>query len=294
MSQPSHPALETWLAEATRGLSGPAATLARAELAAHFEDAVDEYLAAGLTPAEATGRALRDLGAPDMTSDGFNDVHRGRRHYQIAAGISLLNVFIIFGLPWVLESIGVGSSPLVFTVAYLARVITMGYVLWTLRRLLIWRLHARSLDRPFVLLIGGIAGETLAAVLSQLVLGNALAVDSNFVLSDATSVFQVIVVLLVIVSRVAAGAGALELGWRLLRVDREQLYGLSLPLAGLALAMGVALPGMSLLAHLGAMTLTMLAMVVILLVHALIWPLLTLVFFRAVVHPAPSAPAQLA
>ena len=293
MSQPSHPALETWLAEATRGLSGPAASLARAELAAHFEDAVDEYLAAGFTLAEANGRVLRDLGAPDMTADGFNDVHRGRRHYQIAAGISLLNIFIIFGLPWVLELIG-AVTPLTTALAYLARVITMGYVLWTLRRLLGWRLHARNLDRPFVLLIGGIAGETLAAILSLMVLGSMLAVDSNFVLSDATTVPQALVVLLVIVSRMAAGFGAVELGLRLLRVDRDQLYGLNVPLAGLALAMGVALPGMSLLAHLGALTLTMLMMLVILLVHTLLWPLLTLIFFRAVYHPASDAPAQLA
>jgi len=229
-----------------------------------------------------------------MTSDGFNDVHRGRRHYQIAAGISLLNVFIIFALPWLLESIGVASSPLVMMLAYVLRVVTMGYVLWTLRRLLIWRLHARDLDRSFVLLIGGIAGETLAAVLSQLLLGSTLAVDSNFVLSDATTLTQVIVVLLVIVSRIAAGWGALEMGWRVLHVDRSQLYGLNTPLAGLALAMGVALPGMSLLAHLGAMNLAYLSMVVILLVHVLIWPLLTLIFFRAVYYPAPSAPAQFA
>ena len=144
--------------------------------------------------------------------------------------------------------------------AYVTRVVTMGYVLWTLRRLLGWRLHARNLDRPFVLLIGGIAGETLAAILSLLVLGSMLAVDTNFVLSDATTVPQALVVLLVIVSRVAAGFGAVELGLRLLRVDRDQLYGLNVPLAGLALAMGVALPGMSLLAHLGAMPLTMLMM----------------------------------
>jgi hypothetical protein len=241
--------------------------------------------------AEAT---MADLGAAQMTSDGFNDLHRGRRHYQLAAGISLATMAIIFGLPWMLDSAGMAASPGLMALAYLVRVGTMGYVLWTLRRLLVWRLHARQLDWPFMLLIGGIAGETLAAILSLLLLGSELAVDANFLLSDATSLLQVIVALLVIVSRAAAGIGALALGWRLLKVDRQQLYDLGLPLAALALTMGVALPGMVLLAYLGATTLTLLAMLVVMLVHATIWPLLTLVFFRAVYHPLPSTPAQLA
>ncbi len=61
MSLTVAPIVADWLAEATRGLSGPDAALARAELAAHIEDAVDDYLSEGLPPAEALALGLRVL-----------------------------------------------------------------------------------------------------------------------------------------------------------------------------------------------------------------------------------------
>ncbi|MBN1200370.1 MAG: hypothetical protein JXJ20_00810 [Anaerolineae bacterium] len=62
MSDTHRSDLARWLDAATAGLPADTAESARAELAAHVEDAVAGYAEQGLSAADAQQRALADLG----------------------------------------------------------------------------------------------------------------------------------------------------------------------------------------------------------------------------------------
>jgi hypothetical protein len=65
--------LDSYLAEVTAGLSGPARarTEILAELRAGLLDAVDAYRLAGLPPADAARVAIGEFGDPRLVADGF-------------------------------------------------------------------------------------------------------------------------------------------------------------------------------------------------------------------------------
>ncbi len=288
MSDRIHPDLERWLAQATAGLPAETAALARAEIAAHYADALDDYQEQGLNPAEAQTRALRDLGAPDVVADGFNDVHRGQRHYPIAAVASLLVFLVIFTLPAALLTAGL-DTPLALVLGVGFRAALMIYVVLVLGWLVSWRLGQPGMTRMFGLMAGGLAAESAGMILATVLLGSEAFVDITRTLPTAGSALESGLLLLTQGGRLAAAGGILALSAALFRAEHP-LYGLGRPLAALALIMGGSLLLACLLPYISPMV-AQYAILGVVLMHALLWPLLTLVFFRAA-YRSPVRPAR--
>jgi hypothetical protein len=81
--------LETWLEAATRGVPGEARASARAELLAHYEDAVADYTAAGCDEAAAHRQALADLGAAAAVGRALRQTHHAERYYKLALALGI-------------------------------------------------------------------------------------------------------------------------------------------------------------------------------------------------------------
>src|SRR5689334_11392718 len=84
------PEFERWLKRATKRLPADTAAIVREELTAHFEDALEDYLAAGRTPQEAQQAALLALGDGAEVAEGFQQTHFSGRRYLLAASIGMI------------------------------------------------------------------------------------------------------------------------------------------------------------------------------------------------------------
>ncbi len=95
---------EQWLADATRGLSDEVRAVVQDELAAHYEDAVAEYVGRGETAVSAHQFAFKALGDSRETRQGLRDTHLAGRRYKTAvvAGLVLplmMPVGLVVNLP---------------------------------------------------------------------------------------------------------------------------------------------------------------------------------------------------
>jgi hypothetical protein len=283
--------LQRWLETATAGLPTAAAALTRAEIEAHYEDALADYLEQGLPQAEAHARTMADLGAADVTADGLCDVHRGRRHYAIATLLSLLTFFVIFVIPAQFFHAGYGEDSLPILAAYIMRGGLMIYVMLVFRWLLSWRFRIPAAIPPLNLLMAGLALETIGMVLAILITGTSNYADISRPLYQSETLIQLVLLVITQAGRVAASLGALRIGYLLARSE-SHLYGLRLPMAVLTTAMGL---GLALAIGLPYFTMEggLLITAFLLITHVLVWPALTLLFFRAA-YRSPVHPAQVA
>ncbi len=173
--------LTRWLDQATGSLRPEQAAPIRAELAAHFEDAVDDWMAQGLPPEDASRRALGDLGDPYAASCGFNDTHRGRQRYLVGMLASLLVLTFILGfspLAYLQGLLGVEQSFVVdeySTTERLFRIIgalldgvLFAQVVIAFKQLITWRFNILSVDLPSRLIIGGFAINRIGIMISTL------------------------------------------------------------------------------------------------------------------------------
>lgn len=288
MSDRIHPDLERWLKQATAGLPAETAALARAEIAAHYADALDDYQEQGLPPAEAHTRALRDLGAADAVAGGFNDVHRGQRHYPFAAVASLLAFLVIFMLPAALMTLGLDSL-LTMVLGLGIRAALMIYVVLVLGWLVSWRLGQPGTAPLLRLMAGGLVAESAGMILALLLFGSEMVVDIARTLPAAGSALESGLLLLTQGGRLAAAAGMLALSAALFRA-KNPLYGLGRPLAAVTLIMGSSLALACLLPYISPAA-SQFAIMGVIVMHAVVWPLLTLVFFRAA-YRSPARPAR--
>ncbi|MGC9522050.1 MAG: permease prefix domain 1-containing protein, partial [Anaerolineae bacterium] len=78
MNLRTDPVFERWLLTATEGLPPEIAADVQIELAAHYEDAVADYLASGQRPEAARAAALADLGEARMVRRMLHRVHLSR------------------------------------------------------------------------------------------------------------------------------------------------------------------------------------------------------------------------
>ncbi len=291
MSDNIHPDLVRWLDAATRGLPREAAQASRAELLAHYQDACDDYVEQGLTTDVAHGRALADLGVASTTASGLVGVHRGQAHYLPAALASMVFVFAYFVLPPILQSLGGISEP-VWDVLELAQMGIMVYVLAVLRWLVRWRFAGDGIETAFRLIIGGVIGEMIAGSLSLILLGTDAHLNVTQTLFTVTGFLPVLTLAIVEVSWLVVGVGTIYLGLKVMPTSGV-LYGLEKPVAFLSIMMGLCMIAVTTLAYVEATKAVLLVFVGIWLVHATIWPLFTLLFFRAA-YRSPVRPARLA
>jgi hypothetical protein len=95
------PAVESYLAEVTARLPGPARTHAEivAELRSGLLDATDAHRSAGLPSAQAALAAVSEFGDPSQVADGFRAEIAAGQARRVAA--SLLSAGPLVGLLWI-------------------------------------------------------------------------------------------------------------------------------------------------------------------------------------------------
>ena len=95
------PAVESYLADITARLPGPARSCAGivAELRSGLLDAADAHRSAGLSPAEADRAATREFGDPGQVADGFRAEIAARQARRTS--ISLMAGGPLVGLLWI-------------------------------------------------------------------------------------------------------------------------------------------------------------------------------------------------
>jgi len=164
--------LNRWLDQATRGVPRRWATSIRAELTAHFEDTTAALLQQDVPEETARQRALAALGDPQAVAHGFNDVHRGRRHYLMAALACLLLLVENFDLPqrFLIGDWADGSTPSrLFYAADHAFTIALGfYVVFVMGRLLVWRFDHSAATTPVNIVLGGLVAHATGTAILDL------------------------------------------------------------------------------------------------------------------------------
>jgi hypothetical protein len=97
----SEPAVESYLAEITARLPGPARTRTGivAELRSGLLDATDAYRSAGLPPAQAAQAAIGEFGASGQVADGFLAEIAARQARRLS--VNLLAAGPLVGLLWI-------------------------------------------------------------------------------------------------------------------------------------------------------------------------------------------------
>jgi len=296
MSQSPPSAFSRWLADATDGVPAAASHLVSAELSAHFEDAVADYQDEGLTLEEARSRALSDLGLPDCTGRGLKDVHRGRRHYKLAAVASLLILANMFLLPTIVYSVLAGKSAAARAALIVGDLLLAGltaYVLLALRRLLVWRFDRVRLGVVFDIVIASYLLWIAADVTSVFALNLTLYIGSMRPFADAVSGFDWALILLAATGQIGLALGGLIVAGALW-TSEDNLYGIGKPLAIGLVLMALPIGTASLALNLGADIVYQILSLLSMVAHASLWPILTLLFVRAVFHPRGLRPARFA
>ncbi len=109
------PAAESYLAEVTARLPGPARAQAGivAELRSGLLDAADAHRSAGLPPAQAARAAIREFGDPALVAAGFRTEIAARQARRVA--VALLVTGPLVGLLWIATAVtshlGISFAP---------------------------------------------------------------------------------------------------------------------------------------------------------------------------------------
>ncbi len=281
--------LAKWLATATAGLDPRAAAAIRAEITDHYQDAVDDYVNHGANPAEAARQALADLGLARHAAAGFKDTHLGRRRYLAAAISSALAFLVLLFFPLAYEMLPLPGyfddsvmGPLVYDLLLLVPTL---YVLVTLRQLLTWRFELGRIAPAVHLCMGALVLLLVLDGFSLSLYGFSVNLGIGYP-PGGSSAAQWLVALS-LAGLFALGLSLMAVAWQLARWPGD-LYGLRLLLAGVLLVMGLPMSLAWILQLAGWSAIMAIAGMLAVLGHALIWPLLILLFFRAIMrHPLP-------
>ncbi|MBN1991834.1 MAG: hypothetical protein JW953_03970 [Anaerolineae bacterium] len=282
------PDLSRWLETVTQQLPAQAAAYTRDELTAHYEDALADYLAAGLTPDEAHAQAMADLGEGDVVSRGLKDAHLGYRRYQWAMLASFSMLIFMLGFPIIYLALGLKEDSSQAIGLYVVDDILFygltTFVLLSARQLFTWRFHLPLADRFIRLSVGGLTLQIIADISSVLLFGYSHNVGNKFVTIFQTgSGLEAGLHLVSLIGFVIIGVGLLGLAREILK-NKTDLYGLGPPLAVLLIVMGGCFFSSWLWLNIPS-AISQLVGVLVLLSHFLIWPLLTLLFFRVLYRP---------
>lgn len=98
--------VSSWLATATKGLSDESKARVHDEIIAHFHDALDEGMRAGLTEEQAVEQAVTSLGSPKAARRAFRRTHLTRHQEAtlkqygepvrlVSAGFGFLTTMVI-------------------------------------------------------------------------------------------------------------------------------------------------------------------------------------------------------
>jgi hypothetical protein len=277
MTPPIAEDLARWLETATQGLPAVAQEVVRAEIEAHYADAVSDHQASGKTVEEAHRAAMADLGDVRAAARALRDTHLARQRYVRAAVLSLVATFLFVLLP-VLYGVP-GAAALASIVLRVALPAAVFYSFYSLKMLL--GFEGRSVDRPIAILVWSVVVFNAACALIWILFNQPPAIESGErSLWAAAPPVEKALDLIAFSGEIVTDV-ALFLLWLGLMKIKNTIYGLLSPLRFLLLAVGCAdlgfLIAIALEAHLPAMLLGPLASLALILVFAL----LTLIFLRA-------------
>ncbi len=296
MTADHHQPLHRWLSVATKKLPADAAQIVSTEIMGHFMDAVDDYVAEGLPQHEADMRALADLGAAETVGRGLKDVHLGKPHYKAAAAASMLILAFLVVFPAIIFQLFIGNSSAIQASQITIGVVLAGltaYVLNTLRRLLIWRFAMFNLDKVFKVAIGSYLLWLVADTLSLIFFNTPLYIGSLRPLFAAASRFDRNLIAAAWVGQVGLGITGMMISMSLWQAQ-DNLYGIgklfSVCLALMAVPIGLA----GVAVNVGADTAVIILTLLVNVGHILIWPVITMLFIRAIFRPPNARPPQLA
>ena len=289
MTTPLHPDLNRWLDTVTQNLPADAAAYTRNEIIAHYQDAVADYTAAGSTPAEAHAQAMADLGQDTDTARGLKDAHLGYRRYQWAMLASMAMLVSMLGLPVVYLALGLkhnsNEATTLFVIADLLLFGLTTFVLFTLKELLTWRFNLPQASRFIWLSIGGLTLQILADVASLSLYGYSHNIGTEQVtIFQAGSGLETVVHAASLVGFLLLGIGLLGLARQLSKAETS-LYGLGKPLVILLVILGGLFTTGWFWLNVPSFVIVELGGVLAQFSHFLLWPLLTLLFFRVVYRP---------
>ena len=283
-----------WLATATDSLPSHIVQIVAAEFKNHYLDAVDELLEEGLPEEEAQVQSLANLGKAETISRCLKDVHLGRRHYKAAAVASLLILAVLIFLPAFIDHFLTANSVArqvgqTFTGLLLAAL--TAYVLNTVRRLLIWRFALQKLDKLFKIAIAGYL-LWLAADIVSLALYNApLYIGSLRALNEAVNRFDKVLIAAAWVGQIGLGATGMMIATSLWR-SQDSLYRIGKPLAICLGLMAVPIGLAALATNLGLTIVVSILTTFVVTGHILIWPVIAMLFVRAIFRPPNTQPPQ--
>ncbi len=269
--------LARWLETATKGLPATAQAVVRAEIEAHYADAVSDHRAAGKTAEEAHRAAMADLGDVQATARALRDTHQARQRYMKAMAVSLVATFCFLLLPVLYGIPGfAGLASIVLRVTLPAAVF---YTFYSLR--LLFGFESRSVDRPIAVLVWSAVVFNAACALIWLLFNQPPAIESGErSLWAAAPPVEHALDLVAFGGEVVTDIG-LFLIWLGLMKIRNPVYGLLSPLRFMLLTVGCLdlgfLIAIAFEANLPAMLLGPLASLALILVFAL----MSLIFFRA-------------
>jgi hypothetical protein len=292
-----HPELTNWLKTATHGLPSREAAITEMEIKSHYEDACDDYRAQGESAEEAHRQAMIDLGAADTTSAGLRDTHVGSRRYILAAALSLVVVAVLLSFPRLHTMIGfspLSTSEILFYALFTAMMyIPTIIVVSILKNLLEWRFRVSRLRLPYMLLTGGLLTYLTLDDLTLFVYRYAVGYGNGHSPLVTGTLIETIVALAVYLAQIATAAGVILFVGRVWPY-RDRMYGLgtliTLLMTILALSVAGAATALVFRFHTAEMLLVLLGN----LTHMLLWPIFTLLFYRAIIYRRSELPRQFA
>lgn len=296
MSSDYPPSFHHWLSHITKNLPDAAVQTITAEITNHFLDAVDDYMAEGLKKEDAQTRALADLGAAETISRGLKDVYHGHRLYKVGAVASMSILGILILLPGLIYSLWAGNTLAVQISNIFVGFVLAGltaYVLDTLRRLLIWRFGMFTLDRAFKIAIASYLLWLAADIVSLAIYNAPLYIGSLRALAEAVTEFDRVLVMAAWVGQIGLGINGLLISWSLWRAQ-DNLYGIGKLLAVCLAMMAVPIGLSGFAVNLGWGTAVEFLYLLVVMGHIVVWPVITMLFIRAIFRPPNARPPQFA
>lgn len=281
--------LNAWLDTSVRDLPEDVKTYTREELLNHYQDAVASYSDEGMSRYEAHDNAMRDLGAADLVATGLHDAHLGYRLYIAGMIASMCNLTALIGLPVAYLKFGLGERMGFVPFSIMTDLILLSctvVALLALQQLLYWRFNRRDLVKVFRLVISGLALQITADIAGLQLFGYSHNVDMHHARSifESNSLLQIGISGLSMIGFLALGVGLVWIAIKLRNVP-EALYGLAPLVVGLFAVLGAFIGTSFVWITIPRSQATALAGLIVIVSHLVIWPALTLLFYRAAYRP---------
>jgi hypothetical protein len=286
---------QQWLSTATESLPTHIIQIVSSEFENHYLDAIGDLLEEGLSQEAVQIQALASLGQAKTVSRCLKDVHLGQRHYKAAAVASMLILVVLLFFPLFIDTF-LSIHPVAEQVGHILTGLLLAaltaYVLNTVRRLLIWRFALQKLDRLFKIAIAGYLLWLAADILSLILYNAPLYIGSLRALHEAVNAFDKILIAAAWVGQVGLGATGMMIATSLWQ-SQDGLYHIGKPLAICLGLMAVPIGLAALATNLGLAVLVSILTMFVTMGHILIWPVISMLFVRAIFRPPNAHPPQL-